>query len=91
MRKRAPRRLCNILQHTARQYPVPHWRAAIHSPLLTPKLLDRLSKFKGRLIALEKCLKVSNFIDLKVTDDVTGKVKVRVIEVLACFWTLVAG
>ena len=33
-------------------YNAPH-RGSIHSPLLTPKLLVRFSKFKGRLIALE--------------------------------------
>ena len=48
------------------------------SPLISPKLLERFPNFKRHLIALyvNKVKKI----DLEVTDDVTGQVKVKIFD-----------
>ena len=49
---------------------------AIFSPLLvSPELLSKFTKFKRHSIAVENLSRENNFIELGVTDDVTGQVK----------------
>ena len=51
------------------------WCGALFAPSVSPKLLDGFAKFKRRSIAFSKLSWHFNFIDLRVTDNVTGQFK----------------
>ena len=60
------------------------------APFLSPKLQVLFSKLKRYLIATPKLYRKTKFVDLEVTDDVTGQVKVKIIDIWSMFtlWAL---